>query len=325
MTELPERPMPTVDAIWRAMEAVPRREYEGYGISASALGAECDRQLWYSLRWASPDEAINGRKLAIFERGNWEEDRILQALKLAGLTVWPVDPETGRQWTFALAKGWLRGKADGQASGAIEAPKAVHCLEIKSLKAADFRAILKHGLAKAKPEHWHQLHAGMAGLGATRGLYIGRNKDTEELLTERIRLDEAEIAKQEARVLRLVDMHDAPGRISEKPDAFACRFCRHKAACHDGAFARRHCRTCLHFTLTENGIGHCARWQEPRDPAAQRAGSECPAHLYLPDLVPGEQVDADEEAETVTYRMADGSIWIDGADAPQPQPETVEA
>jgi hypothetical protein len=326
MTELPDRPMPTVDAIWRAMEAGQRPAYDGYGISASALGTACDRQLWYGLRWASPPETMTGRTLAIFERGNWEEDRILQALELAGLDVQAVNPETGRQWTFALANGWLRGKADGRVTGVIEAPKTAHCLEIKSLKASDFRAILKHGLLKAKPEHWHQLHAGMAGLGLSRGIYIGRNKDTEELLSERIKLDEGEIAKQEARVLRVVDMHDAPGKISDKADAFACRFCRHKETCHEGAFARRHCRTCLHFTLTDSGNGHCARWNEPRNPAAQRMGSDCPSHLYLPDLVAGQQVDADEEAETVTYQMADGSIWIDGADAPQqPKPENVEA
>ena len=40
---------------------------------------------------------------------------------------------------------------------------------------------------------------------------------------------------------------------------------------------------------------------------------DCPAHLYLPALVPGEQVDADPEAETVTYRMQSGAIWVDGA------------
>jgi hypothetical protein len=36
-------------------------------------------------------------------------------------------------------------------------------------------------------------------------------------------------------------------------------------------------------------------------------------HLFLPALVPGEQIDADPEAETVTYRLSDGTTWIDGA------------
>jgi hypothetical protein len=77
--------------------------------------------------------------------------------------------------------------------------------------------------------------------------------------------------------------------------------------------ARRHCRTCLHFAFGRDGNGHCARFDEPRSPQRQQEGKDCPAHLFLPTLVPGEQVDADPEAETVTYRMPDGAVWVDGA------------
>lgn len=307
--------MPTADAIMAALvaEAADRPQYEGYGIGASALGNECDRALWYGLRWVSPAEAMKGRTLRIFERGNWEETRLIADLRRAGLDVLDRDEDTGRQWVFSQADGFLRGKADGRCWGVIEAPKAEHVLEIKSLKAADFRAIVKHGLLKAKPEHWHQLHAGMAGLGVARGLYVGTNKDTEEVLTERVRFDAEVALRQEARVSRIVAADDPPGRVSDKADAFSCRFCQHKAACHEAAFARKHCRTCLHFTFTTDGNGHCVRFNEHRRPDAQKAGADCPAHLYLPGLVPGDQIDADEAAETITYRMSDGSEWTDGA------------
>ena len=76
------------------------------------------------------------------------------------------------QERFALAGGWLRGKVDAVGVGFLEAPKAEHVIEIKSMKAADWRAVQKHGVAKAKPEHWHQLHVGMAALGIARGAYI---------------------------------------------------------------------------------------------------------------------------------------------------------
>ncbi len=45
----------------------------------------------------------------------------------------------------------------------------------------------------------------------------------------------------------------------------------------------------------------------------QEQAEGCPAHLFLPGLVPGEQVDASEEDETVTYKLRDGSVWVDGA------------
>lgn len=313
MTELPPNPQPTVDAIWaaREREAMHRPRFDGYGLAASALGSACDRQLWYGLRWSSAHEVLTGRKLRIFERGNIEEQRVIDDLRRAGLEVLDQDEATGRQFSFTLANGWLRGKADGRCWGVLEAPKAEHVIEIKSLKAADWRAIQKHGLLAKKAEHWHQLHAGMAGLGIARGLYVGVNKDTEEILTERIRFDADEAARQVGRVLRIVDAHDAPGRIADDPDSFACRFCQHIGVCHRQEFARRHCRTCINFTFTSDGNGHCERFNEPRRPNSQ-ARTDCPAHLFLPALVPGEQIDANPEAETVTYRMADGSEWIDG-------------
>lgn len=317
MSALPPPPQPTVDAIWaaREREAAERPAYEGYGIGASQLGRPCDRELWYGLRWISHPEEMTGRKLRIFERGDIEEDRIIADLRRAGLAVEDVDPATGKQWRFARANGFIRGKADGIATGVLEAPKARHVVEIKSLKASDWRAIVKHGLAKAKPEHWTQLHEGMAGLGIDRGLYVGTNKDTEEILTERIRLDPEEAARQEARALRILDDHGTPPRVADDPSSFACRFCRHKAVCHEGAMARRSCRSCIHWTFTRDGMGHCERFDEPRQPDRQRLGEHCPAHLFLPALVPGEQIDADETLETITYRMPDGSTWIDGEEA----------
>ena len=314
MTELPPVPQPTVDAIWAAREAEARPEYRAFGISASLLGRECDRQLWYELRWASPMEIFNGRKLRIFERGNIEEDRVIADLRRAGLDVLDVDPDTGLQWRFSLAEDWLRGKADGRATGFREAPKADHVIEIKSLKAADFRAIVKHGLLKAKPEHWHQLHAGMAGLGINRGAYIGVNKDTEEIWIERVHFDQEEASRQEARVLRIVADEAGPGRISDKPDSFACRFCNHRALCHgETLHAEQSCRTCVHFTFTRDGAGQCARFGWALTPAEQTdGGGSCPAHLFLPGLVNGEQIDADPDRETITYQLPDGSEWIDG-------------
>ena len=316
MAALPPPSQPTVTAIWQAREEEhnAKPQYEGLGISASALGHECDRKLWYALRWASLPEELTGRKLRIFERGDIEEQRVVDDLRRAGVNVQDIDPDTGGQWRFEMANGFLRGKADGRATGFLEAPKTEHVIEIKSMKAADWRAVVKHGLAAKKPEHWHQLHAGMAGLGLTRGAYIAVNKDTEEIYIERIRFDAEEANRMEARVLRIVGSDEAPARIADNSDNFSCRFCQHKDVCHAGAFARRHCRSCIHFTFTHGGGGHCERFDEPRTPDQQKEGAQCPAHLFLPALVAGQQVDASEGGEWVEYEMPDGTIWRDGGE-----------
>lgn len=324
MTVIPQPPQRTVDLIYSALEEVNARKprYTGYGISASMLGTPCDRQLWLTLRWASEGETHSAKALRVFARGIDAEDRVIRDMQIAGIDVLDVDPATEKQWRFSLANGWIRGKADGKCSGVPEAPKAEHVVEVKCIKAAKWRGIQKHGLAKHAPEHWHQLHAGMAGLGVDRGLYIAENADTGELLTERVRLDHEEAARQEARVFRSIEDHDPPmGMLGEATTEIKtqkirnsppCLFCDHSAVCFDGAFAKRSCRTCIHWTFGDGPNGHCARFDEPRTPEQQRDGANCPAHLYLPALVPGEQIDADAEAETITYRMNDGSEWTDG-------------
>lgn len=329
MTDIPPPSMPTAVAIMRARVAASLARgpaWEGYGIAASALGQECDRRLWYGLRWASiaetPESAdaltddqilAEGRKLRIFERGMWAETRLIRDLRSSGVVVQDVDPMTRKQWTFSMARGFIRGKADGKCFGVKEAPKAEHVLEVKSLKASDFRAIMRHGLLAAKPEHWHQLHAGIAGLGLSRGFYIAENKDTEEILTERVKFDAEIAARQCARVENIVDADAAPQKIATSATNRACTFCNHVALCHGDAFARRTCRTCLHFSFTADGNGKCARFGAVLDPATQKAGCECPAHLFLPSLVPGEQIDASDTGETVTYKLRSGEVWTDGA------------
>ena len=54
----------------------------------------------------------------------------------------------------------------------------------------------------------------------------------------------------------------------------------------------------------------CARWNKPLSLAEQKAG--CPAHLFVPTLVPGEVVDANDEEEWVLYTLHDGREWRDG-------------
>ena len=99
---------------------------------------------------------------------------MLADLRRAGIEV------SREQERFALAGGWLRGKIDAVGRGFLEAPKAEHVVEIKSMKAAAGARCRSTAVAKAKPEHWHQLHAGMAALGIARGAYVVANKDDEQ-------------------------------------------------------------------------------------------------------------------------------------------------
>ena len=43
------------------------------------------------------------------------------------------------------------------------------------------------------------------------------------------------------------------------------------------------------------------------------SGPAAAAHLFIPDLIQGEQFDADPDGAWVAYRKPDGSVWRDGA------------
>lgn len=310
MPPLPERVTPTLQAIHANRV---RSRWQGRGntfIPASEAATECSRAIWYSFRWASPPETAEPRMLRLFATGDIEEGRILSDLEqIPGVTLWRVDPETGKQFRGEIA-GYIAVKPDAIALGLPEAPKSPHIVECKSANDKNFKAIKAKGVAKAKPEHWLQAQLEMASQGIKRALYFLVNKNTDEEHVERIKPDVAGTERAIAKLVGIAEAARPPSRIRDDALKPPCLFCRHRTLCHDGGVARVSCRSCLSSTPRPGGIWWCEHWGRELSPEAQAEG--CPAHLFIPDLVAGEQIDASEADRTVTYRMADGREWTDG-------------
>lgn len=310
-------PTPTVAAIYRAYED-NNVEREGRSISVSTLADECERSLFYSFRWASPAEKLHGRTLRLFRTGHIEESRWIDDLRSIGCEV--VDSEgtdrdgNPRQIMVEACGGHVRGYLDSEILGLPEAPRTWHVGEMKSHNAKSFAKLLKEGVQKSKPLHYGQIQTYMYQRGRDRGIYLAVCKDTDELYAERLELDVEYVMRLLARAQRIIDANEPPAKLHEDPThrmAFACGWCKHRAICHESTMPRMNCRTCLYSSPEEGGTWSCARFSKPLSHEEQLAG--CPAHLFLPGLIPGRQIDADEALETVTYAMHDGSVWIDGA------------
>ena len=313
MTALPEPISHTVLAIYGALE---KSAYQGdsLGVPMSQVANECERAVWYQLRWASPprQEDNPGKKESIFETGRRWEERLLDDLEAIGCQVERLDPATGQQFRAALAQGWLRGKLDGQVLGLPEAPKTLHVVETKSHGSKSFKELAKKKLQLGKPDHYAQCQLYMHAQSLTRCLYYAVNKDTDERYCERIEYDHALAVRLETKVDRIVRADAAPSRLFEDPTskaAFACSWCASKPQCHDGAWARKNCRTCISAEFLEDAVVRCTLKDVELDYKAQQAG--CKSHLFLPSLVPGEQFDASVEERWVKYKMKDGSDWTD--------------
>jgi hypothetical protein len=299
------RPLPSTLRAIQAALVEGHDDWESVGIAAGDVGMECDRALWLTFRRASAPEEIDWRKRRIFERGNIEEERLVDLLRLIGLEVW------GQQDKVRAAGEHLRGKIDGLTIGLPEAPKTEHIVECKSAKADSF-AKLKAGVRVGNPAHYATMQFYMHCKGLTRALYMCTNKDNEDLHLERVEYDAEFALRLIARVERVIATSEPPSRLCSKRDDFRGRFCKQQDVCWQEAWPRAHCRTCVHATalLDGNAAWDCARWSKPLSLAEQDEG--CEAHLYIPALVPGEMLEVDEGAETIRYRLRNGKEWVDG-------------
>jgi hypothetical protein len=306
MVALPEQSSPTRDAIYAAYEAQRGDGFRAH-LGASIIGKPCARALWYDFRWTT-HVRYEGRILRLFETGQREEDRLARNLRDTGATVLEVDPETGRQFSVQAHGGHFGGSLDGVAIGILEAPKTWHVVEFKTHGVKSFRDLCAKGVEASKPQHTAQMQVYMHLTEITRAIYIAVCKDTDALYVERIRFDADAGARHLAKAKRVIFADRPLSRISEDPAWFECRFCDHHDLCHGDACAVLNCRTCLHATPIDGGW-HCARHDRGLSVVDQRAA--CARHLFIPDLVPGEVVAADEDC--ITYRLRDGTNWVNDA------------
>lgn len=320
MAKLPAPEDPTLIAIDRAMEVIENnRKRRGY-LGMSSLGRTCERNLWYDFRWVD-QPVFDASALKRFADGHAGEDVQANRLRLVqGVTLITVDPQTGRQIGFSDHDDHLKGHADGLIHGLVQAPSTWHIWEHKQVdpKKQDKLAslILRNGEKNAFRE-WDQTYYGQAMLychyyGATRHYLTVSTPGGRHTISCRSNADEVTALRLISRGGRIIKTSNPPPRISNDPAWFECRWCSFRAVCHEGAGPARNCRTCLHSTPVADGAWRCGMWRRNLTYAEQEAG--CPAHLFLPGLIPGEQVDAAHDGEWVEYRLSDGSLWRNTAE-----------
>ena len=316
MATLPAPADPTLEAVDRALEALGRSRPPRPHLGMSQIGSACERALWYDFRWATAPN-FDADTLKRFEDGHRTEDLQAERLRLAdGIMLLTHDPDTGRQYGFNDHGGHFGGSVDGMVLGLTQAPKTWHIWEHKCVGdkvLAEVEKLKQTYGEKGALKRWRGTYYAQAVLymhyaGIDRHYMTISSPGGRRTVSLRTEADETEAARLIARAKRIIDAQHPPTRISERPDWWQCRMCSHNAICHGSDLPRINCRTCLHSTPVDGGW-HCARWDVPLSAKEQREG--CPAHLYIPSLVPGKQQDAGDD--WVSYRMPDGSTWVDGS------------
>lgn len=310
MVAIPEIADPTLAAADRALELAQERRHRGH-LGMSQIGRPCDREIWYSFRWAAQNN-FDAPTLKRFEDGHASELVAVRRLKMVpGIELHEVD-EAGQQFRFSDFGGHFSGSCDGAVLGILQAPKTWHILEIKASAKAD-------DLDKAKKTHgdkgallaWNPVYYAQAALymhyaGLERHYLVCVTPGARKWTSVRTEADpvHAEVMRQRAE--RIIFTDTSPPRIGG-PDFYLCKWCDFHALCHGAEVrAERNCRTCMNVTPKRDGTWRCEQFGHTLSKDDQMAG--CPDHRFLPSLVPGEQVDA--VFGEVVYRMAGGE-WRD--------------
>lgn len=214
-------------------------------LGASVIGRECHRSVALSYRKVSPDAAVDGRMVRLFNRGHMEEARLAACLQAAGFSLKLVSKNGGQ---ISYRTGGLQGSVDGVIR-LDDGGLAV--LEFKTMNRKAWDKLERDG--QIKPEHLAQMQCGMHGLGLKRAMYLASCKDTDAIQVYLVDYD-----GEPTELLNLATdiTHGLiPPKLADTD--FRCKFCDHRDFCHSGASPIASCRTCVRASFNGNGVVTC--------------------------------------------------------------------
>ncbi len=283
-------------------------------MGASLLGRKCDRELWYSFRWATKSN-FSGQMLRLFNRGHLEEARFIALLLTAGIQVYQQD-ENGKQFRISEFGGHFGGSGDGVVFGVPDNPGEYMLNEYKTHNDKSFTklagdnwkefhesilnpqsprvAFTGEGVRSAKFEHWVQMQTYMRKMGLPSALYLAVNKNTDHIYAELVVLEPVTADSMIARAGRIIPLQSPPPMVNKAPGWYECKFCDHLAVCKGGiggkAEPARNCRTCVHAYPYDDGTWRCNRPAQPDGGPAEEVLSKerqltgCEQYIKNPNI-----------------------------------------
>lgn len=255
MVKIPQKESKTLDLL----DHIRNPQRRGMRIGMSRSGDACRRRLWYGLHWAIGDgRPLPARVHRIFKFGDAIEDLIVADLKAIGYTIYD------QQRPLAGIAGHEYGYIDGLLTGVVEAPKAIHLFEGKSMKASIFKQVKKrNNIEFSMVAHYNQCQRYMGrlqmeGVDCQRTLYIAMCKDTSEYHVERIKFDKDCYDGLDRNVIEVLRSETPPIRPFDE-SWHECRFCDFSGVCHHSDVMDKNCRTCVSVDIEHSGQWTCSR------------------------------------------------------------------
>lgn len=193
-------------------------------IGASSIGNPCERAIWYGLNYPE-QKVVTAKQRLTFEIGRRLEGMIIDLMIESGLMVISPYPLVSREYPAFQGNVdcvWLNDNMELQA-----------IIEIKTAKDSSFNIFKKKGLRLWYPDYYDQIQSylGMSGIPCAYILVL--NKDTSELLSEKVEFDRHRYELLVEKAKRIGDAKIMPPRINGSPSYFRCKYCFYKGVCHE--------------------------------------------------------------------------------------------
>jgi len=314
MAKIPQTQDPTLSAIDLMMERGQESRSRNY-LGASSIGESCERKLWLGFRWVKKGfiEAAGLRRINDGHRG---EDVVADMIRLVPGIELSTEKEPGVQHSFEDLGGHFRGNCDGLLTGLIQSPEKLHVWECKVVNETKFKKLASLKISKGEDEalkNWDYVYYAQAQVymhyfGAKKHYLTVGSPGVRDLTSAVTHYNQGDAEKFIAKAERIIFAPRPAGKISSDPAWHECKYCNFHSMCHESDFPRnKSCRTCLHSSPLKTGGWKCELHNKELDQEAQLNG--CGQHLFIPDLIPGEQVNSGPN--WVEYVMKDGKVWID--------------
>lgn len=280
------------------IESKKQEEPRNY-LGMSQIGAECQRQLFYSFRGAEiRDETPEG--IRRIEDGHTQEAIMAARLRMVPgielITHDPDDPE--KQIGFILLSGHFRGHCDGVIRGVLEAPGTWHTWEHKSVNEKSFSDLKKlreekgekNALREWNGTYYAQAQIYMDQMELTRHFLTVTTPGGRDYLSVRTEYNRREAEAIIARAKEIIfDNWITPPRISDKREYYKCKWCEFQEICHDGRFPLVNCKTCRYSEPVDGGERKCLLHDNIISADILFVG--CNDHLYNPALISSKLID----------------------------------
>jgi len=219
LAEIIITPANVVEA-WYAANHKPRT-----WLGLSECGHKCPRYLWYA-HHGYPQKPIEGKKLRLFQLGNLIEDQAAIDLQTAGYFLFD------RQKEISITDGSIKlaGHIDGKISGLMESSK-VHIWECKTSSDKRFKDLLKSSYEAWDEKYKAQVHVYMLLSKLVRALVWVENKNTNEVYTERIKLDRPYAIGVLERCFAAIKQPSPPDRLCPNASWFEAKWCKYYPIC----------------------------------------------------------------------------------------------